>query len=251
MAIEPQQERPADRGLLPVQAPGCQSRWSAPAYPRSPNSPATPKSYAERLFKFPKIDNLTPADARTALTRPAAEEGATFTGDALDEAVTIAGGYPYFVQELGYAVWTVAAGPQITADVAAAVPAYEDKLDSSFFRVRLDGATDLQRAHLRAMAQLGSDPQKAADVAAVMGRTSTNLGPTRAELINMGLPHKELLTRSVSVVPLIVPRSVRRRPPDTTGSADVRARCGRDPEIPALGPYSPLFQSPPSRGAAE
>ena len=146
------------------------------------------KSYAERLFKFPAIANLSPADAKTALTRPAADEQASFTDDALDEAVSITGGYPYFIQELGYAVWTVADGPQITlADVTLAGPAYESKLDTSFFRVRLDRATELQRAYLRAMAELGSTPQKASDVADVMARTSINLGPTRAELINMGL----------------------------------------------------------------
>lgn len=146
------------------------------------------KSYAERLFKFPAITNLSPADAKTALTRPAADEHASFADDALEGAVSITGGYPYFIQELGYAVWTVADGPQITlADVTLAVPAYESKLDTSFFRVRLDRATELQRAYLRAMAELGSTPQKASDVADVMDRTSTNLGPTRAELINMGL----------------------------------------------------------------
>ena len=146
------------------------------------------KSYAERLFKFPAIDNLPPNDARAALSRPAQDEGVEFTAEALDEAVTITGGYPYFIQELGYAVWTVADGPVITLDdIQAAVPAYEAKLDTSFFRVRLDRATDLQRAYLRAMAQLGPNAQKAADVADVMGRSSTNLGPTRAELINMGL----------------------------------------------------------------
>lgn len=37
------------------------------------------------------------------------------------------------------------------------------------------------------MAELGPEPQKANDVAAMMGRTSSNLAPTRAELINMGL----------------------------------------------------------------
>lgn len=146
------------------------------------------KSYAERLFKFPQLGNLSHDDARSALLRPAESEGATFTSDALDEAVAITGGYPYFVQELGYAVWTVAEGPEITLeDVRAAVPAYESKLDASFFRVRLDRTTDLQRAYLRAMAQLGPSAQKAADVADLMGRPSTNLGPTRAELINMGL----------------------------------------------------------------
>jgi hypothetical protein len=146
------------------------------------------KSYAERLFKFPEIGVLSPADAEEALARPAAEEGVTYTPQALSAAVAITGGYPYFVQELGYAVWTVAAGPEISEDdIRAAEPAYEAKLDASFFRVRLDRATDLQRAYLRAMAQLGSTAQKASDVADVMGRTSTNLGPTRAELINMGL----------------------------------------------------------------
>lgn len=146
------------------------------------------KSYAERLFKFPAIDNLSPNDASDALSRPAHEEGASFSEEALSAAITVTGGYPYFVQELGYAVWTVAGGPQITAeDIHTAVPSYEAKLDASFFRVRLDRATELQRAYLRAMAQLGADPQKASDVASVMGRSSTNLGPTRAELINMGL----------------------------------------------------------------
>ena len=145
-------------------------------------------TYAERLFKFPAIDNLPPDDARAALSRPAQDEGVEFTAEALDEAVTITGGYPYFIQELGYAVWTVADGPVINLDdVQAAVPAYEAKLDTSFFRVRLDRATDLQRAYLRAMAQLGPTAQKASDVADIMGRSSTNLGPTRAELINMGL----------------------------------------------------------------
>ena len=146
------------------------------------------KSYAERLFKFPAIGVLTPEDAKAALVRPADEEGVSYEDDALDEAVTITGGYPYFLQELGYAVWTVADGPAVTRDdILTTVPGYEAKLDESFFRVRLDRATELQRAYLRAMAQLGPEPQKAADVAEVMGRTFQNLAPTRAELINMGL----------------------------------------------------------------
>ncbi|MBO1739726.1 ATP-binding protein [Leifsonia sp. TF02-11] len=146
------------------------------------------KSYAERLFTFPEIGSLFVEDARNALTEPAASEHAKFDDDAVDLAVEITHGYPYFIQELGYQVWEVAEGESITrADVEMAREAYEAKLDSSFFRVRLDRATPLQTAYMRAMAQLGSDPQKAADVARVMGRESTQLGPTRAELIDMGL----------------------------------------------------------------
>jgi hypothetical protein len=146
------------------------------------------KSYAERLFKFPKIDSLHGDDARRALTEPAAAEGALFDGDAVDLAMEITRGYPYFIQELGYQVWTVARGNRVSReDVALAREAYEAKLDSSFFRVRLDRATPLQTAYMRAMAQLGPEPQKAADVARLLERDSTQLGPTRAELIEMGL----------------------------------------------------------------
>ena len=146
------------------------------------------KSYAERLFKFPAIGYLSPADASTALSEPASREGAHFDADALEAALAITGGYPYFIQELGYAVWPIASDNRITKDnIARAEAIYESKLDSSFFRVRLDRTTDLQRSYLRAMASLGSLPQKAADVAEVLGRTSPQMGPTRAELIAMGL----------------------------------------------------------------
>lgn len=185
------------------------------------------KSYAERLFKFPAIGVLSADDAREALTRPALDEGVEYTPEALDEAVEITGGYPYFLQELGYAVWTVADEPTVTHDdVVAAIPGYDAKLDESFFRVRLDRATELQRAYLRAMAQLGSEPQKASVVAEVMGpeRTSENLGPTRAELINMGLlytpehgyaaftvPHFDRFI--MRAIPELVVPSVKRRKP--------------------------------------
>ena len=182
------------------------------------------KSYAERLFKFPALGNLSANDARAALSRPAADEQIAYAADALDEAVAITGGYPYFLQELGYAVWTVAEGPTITRDdILTTVPGYQAKLDESFFRVRLDRATELQRAYLRAMAQLGPAPQKASDVADLMRRTSQNLAPTRAELVNMGLlytpehgyaaftvPHfDKFLMRAITQ--LVVPE-LRRRP---------------------------------------
>ena len=146
------------------------------------------KSYAERLFKFPLIGNLDDADARTALSEPAKQEDATFTDDALSKAVEVTEGYPYFIQELGYAVWPIATGPIVALDdVEAAIPVYESKLDSSFFRVRLDRTTDLQKAYLRAMAELGPAAHKAADVAELLERTSPQVAPTRAELIAMGL----------------------------------------------------------------
>ena len=146
------------------------------------------KSYAERLFKFPRIDSLAPEDACRAIIEPAQAEGATFTEAAADLAVSITHGYPYFLQELGYQAWIIARDNLIDSDdVGAAREAYEAKLDSSFFRVRLDRATPLQTAYMRAMAELGSEPQKAVDVAARMGRESSQVAPIRSQLIDMGL----------------------------------------------------------------
>lgn len=146
------------------------------------------KSYAERLFKFPRIGNLNASDAAEALSKPALAEGIQFDQDALDRAFQITEGYPYFIQELGYAVWAIADSEVITLqNIEDAVPGYTDKLDQSFFQVRLDRCTELQRAYLRAMADLGPLPQRANDVAERMGRTSQNQAPTRAELISMGL----------------------------------------------------------------
>lgn len=146
------------------------------------------KSYAERLFKFPEIGSLNAQDASDAIARPAQAEGVEWDELALKYAVATTKGYPYFIQELASQAWETATGDTITLDaVKGAIEAYEAKLDSSFFRVRLDRATPLQTAYMRAMAQLGPEPQKASEVASVMGRESTQVAPTRAELIDMGL----------------------------------------------------------------
>lgn len=182
------------------------------------------KSYAERLFQFPAIENLSAADARRALEEPAADEGAALDPAALDLAGELTGGYPYFLQELGYAVWDLAEGPTIAVeDVHASEPLYQSKLDSSFFRVRLDRTTELERVYLRAMAELGPEAQKAADVAQVMGRESTQVAPISAKLVSMGLlytprhgyaaftvPHFDRFMHR-SVPDLIVPEVKRRR----------------------------------------
>jgi hypothetical protein len=146
------------------------------------------KSYAERLFTFPVIGNLTDAQARAALRDPAIEQGADWAEAALAMASEVTGNYPYFLQELGYTVWPLADGPVVGhKDVQESLPAYQERLDSSFFRVRLDRTTDLERAYLRAMAELGPDPAPAGEVAALLKRSSSQAGPTRATHIDKGL----------------------------------------------------------------
>lgn len=192
------------------------------------------KSYAERLFTFPSIGNLDSKDSAEALTGPARLEGVAYTPEAIDLAHKVTGGYPYFIQELGWSAWSVAQQSPVTAsDVRDAVELYETRLDASFFRVRLDRTTELQSAYLRAMAELGPEPQKAADVAALLERESTQLGPTRAELIDMGLlytpahgyaaftvPHfDKFMLRAVPrlVVPVLRSRKKDNGPAQTSG----------------------------------
>lgn len=187
------------------------------------------KSYAERLFKFPQIGILSADDAHAAFREPAVQEGSTFEEDALQLAAEISGRYPYFIQELGYAVWPLAASNRITkSDVSDAQQVYEEKLDSSFFKVRLDRATELEQAYLRAMAELGPEPQLAGEVARLLDRTSQQCAPTRSTLIEKGLlytpshgyaaftvPHfDQFMRRSVPdlAVPPVKPRRKRSTP---------------------------------------
>jgi hypothetical protein len=184
------------------------------------------KSYAERLFKFPQIGILSEDEANAALNEPATEEGAAFEDGALELAALVTGRYPYFIQELGYAVWPLAADNRIRrSDIVNAQQVYEEKLDSSFFRVRLDRATELEQAYLRAMAELGPEPQLAGDVARLLSRSSQQCAPTRSTLIEKGL----LYTPSHGYAAFTVPhfdQFMRRSVPDLN-VPPVRARRKR------------------------
>ena len=156
--------------------------------PQLPGLAGDAKSYAERLFKFPVIGELPPEAATEALVVPARDEGVDYDEDAVASIVAYTEGYPYFLQEFGRAVWNVAEGPVITAaDTETAQALVEAELDESFFRTRVQRSTPEELRYLRAMAELGPDAQKAAEVAEVLGRTSEQVAPLRARLINKGL----------------------------------------------------------------
>lgn len=63
--------------------------------PSLPGLVGDAKSYGERLFAFRTINSLADADARRALTEPVAP-GVSWEPEAVDEAVRLAAGYPYF-----------------------------------------------------------------------------------------------------------------------------------------------------------
>lgn len=146
------------------------------------------KSYAERLFDFPEIGPLPPEMAKQAIRLPALEQGVEFSSDALQKIVDSTHGYPYFLQEWGKHAWDEAAESPITlADVERASASAIAALDESFFRVRFDRLTPLEKRYLRAMAKLGPGPHRSGDIAEVLNRPVSSLGPTRAQLISKGM----------------------------------------------------------------
>ncbi len=156
--------------------------------PQLPELAGEAKSYAERLFRFPMVGSLPESEALKALIEPAAEGGISYGSGAAEAIVAYTEGYPYFLQEYGSIAWDQGAGAEITlSEVEEAQDLVETKLDGSFFKVRAERTTDLELQYLRAMAELGSEPQQARDVAKLLERTSEQLGPTRARLIDKGL----------------------------------------------------------------
>ena len=146
------------------------------------------KSYAERLFDFPEIGPLPPDAARTAIVKPAEAEGAHIDAEALNRIVTETQGYPYFLQEWGKHAWDAAAtSPMTLGDIERASQTAVADLDASFFRVRFDRLTPSEKRYLRAMAELGPGPHRSGNIAEILERDVTALGPTRAQLIAKGM----------------------------------------------------------------
>ena len=146
------------------------------------------KSYAERLFDFPEVGPLARDAARSAIEKPAQAEGVAISGDALQRILTQTHCYPYFLQEWGKHAWDAAdTSPIDLRDVERASRTATAALDESFFRVRFDRLTPSERRYLRAMAELGPGPHRSGDIARIMQRQVTSLGPTRSQLIAKGM----------------------------------------------------------------
>jgi len=146
------------------------------------------KSYAERLFAFPDIGALSQPDSAKALQDPARAAGAAYTEDALAEIYRVTIGYPYFVQEWGYQTWNQSPTTEIPIEVvSAATPVAIARLDQNFFRVRFDRLTPSEKRFLRAMADLGAEPQRVGAIATRLGVQVNSIGPVRAKLIAKGM----------------------------------------------------------------
>jgi hypothetical protein len=146
------------------------------------------KSYAERLFAYPRVGALPEDAAIAAVRNPIEEEGERISNEALSAIFAETRGYPYYLQEWGYQAWNLAEKSPIGADIAkTASRAALRRLDEGFFKVRYDRLTPKERNYVRAMATLGNGPYKSSDVADVLGDAQQRFGPVRASIIKKGM----------------------------------------------------------------
>ena len=161
------------------------------------------KSYAERLFNYPQVDQLPPAAARDALEKPAKDEGVTFEPAAVAEILRVTEGFPYFIQEWGSQVWDAAPASPITLKaVLDATPSVITHLDANFFRVRFDRLTALQQKYLRAMAELGPGPHKTGAIATTLGVEAASVATVRQQLIDKGMIWSQRHGETAFTVPM-------------------------------------------------
>lgn len=161
------------------------------------------KSYAERLFNYPQVDQLDNAAARAALVKPAQDEGVRFDDAAVGEILRVTECYPYFIQEWGFHVWNAApSSPILREHIEQVTPEIIAHLDANFFRVRFDRLTVLQQKYLRAMAELGPGPSKTGHIAIALGVETAAVATVRQQLINKGMVWSQRHGETAFTVPM-------------------------------------------------
>ena len=173
--------------------------------PHLPAVLSASKSYSERLFRYQLVDRLPRDAADLALVAPATDEGVAWDPGALEEMYGVTGGYPYFVQAYGKAVWDTAPRTPISReDVVVGAPQAEAELAVGFFGSRYERATPGERDYLRAMADADADglgSVATAEVARLLSRTPQSLSPARDSLLKKGLVYSGERGRVAFTVP--------------------------------------------------
>ncbi len=161
------------------------------------------KSYAERLFNYPDVGQLSNAAARNAIRAPIEREGEVIEDAALAMICEQTQGYPYFLQEWGDQAWRVTQHSPITPDDARRATAEAlIHLDQGFFRVRLDRLTGREKDYMRAMAALGAGPHRSGDIAQSLGIEVSAAGPLRKGLIRKGMIYSPQYGETAFTVPM-------------------------------------------------
>lgn len=154
----------------------------------------------ERL-RYEPTDFLSAGDARVAVSEPAAQLNVAWEPTALDTVVSVAEGYPYFLQLYAYEAWQAARRQgtfrEITMeDVAVGIPEVQRQIAIGIYGSRYDKLGPLQREYVLAMESLMKAKSekthqrvRSSDVAQALGKTLQDCSPVREGLIQNGLIH--------------------------------------------------------------
>jgi hypothetical protein len=161
------------------------------------------KSYAERLFDYPKVDALDRRAVQEAIEGPVLKAKAYVDRQALEHIANITQGYPYFVQQWAHDSWNCAKGKNMDLRAAQnADSAARQNLDEGFFSVRFDRLTAGEKNYLRAMAYFGSEAIKTSKVASALGLTPQSANSVRASLVGKGMIYSPSYGDVAFTVPL-------------------------------------------------
>jgi AAA ATPase domain len=181
--------------------------------PQLPGLLVDAKSYAERLFAYPRLGPLSAEAARQALVVPAKARDVVWENDALARIISESGRYPAFIQAYGKEAWNYTPHSPIRAiDVQGAEPLVLAELDEEFFHVRFEKATEREREYMAAMADLGEGHYRTAEVAKRLGKQPSYTSAPRDSLIKKGLIYSPDYGQVDFTVPKFSPFMRRRYP---------------------------------------
>jgi len=144
----------------------------------------------DKLFEHEKLGDLTDAEVRQALQKPAQDSGKPFSAEALARMQAIVRGYPYLVQFYGFWLWEDSAGSQITLeDLERLKPAIGSRLLETFYEPKWADSTKVARRYLLAMAAT-SGLKANVKIAGLLGVAPNHTLRERTELLKAGLVYE-------------------------------------------------------------
>ncbi len=163
---------------------------------------ARSKSYSERMFATQELGNLRPPEDRAALVDPAVRLGRRYADEVVDAVMDDSGGYPFFIQVYGDALWTGSQGEMIAMpDFRRLRPRILTTLDAGFFRARYVRASPNERQLMRNIATFG-ESATIEQLQQASGRRNNEIQPTVSALIQKGLVYRPERARIAFTAPM-------------------------------------------------
>src|ERR1700674_1241069 len=160
------------------------------------------KSYSERMFATQELGNLRPPEDRAALVDPAVRLGRRYADDVVDAVMDDSGGYPFFIQVYGDALWSGSHAEVIAMpDFRRLRPRILTTLDAGFFRARYVRASPNERMLMRNIATFG-ESATIEQLQQASGRRNNEIQPTVSALIQKGLVYRPERARIAFTAPM-------------------------------------------------